>query len=253
MLFVHGFGEHSGRYEGIARWFAERGRSVHAYDQMGHGLSSGARGHVTRFDDYLDDLEFMLNRISAGDSHPLPILIGHSLGGLIAATLACERSPEISRLVLSGPALDLGADVSRGKIVMARLLRRIAPRLAMDAGLDHDALSRDPDVIRAYREDPQVHGRMSASLAMGMMEHQKTTSVSSCRIEVPVLLLHGEADALCPVASSRAFFEKLAPNVASRSKIRTYPELRHEIFNEPEREEVFQDLLNWLKATEAGQ
>ena len=100
MLFVHGFGEHSGRYEGIARWFAERGRSVHAYDQMGHGLSSGARGHVTRFDDYLDDLEFMLNRISAGDSHPLPILIGHSLGGLIAATLIGSLAQAFVRMAL---------------------------------------------------------------------------------------------------------------------------------------------------------
>lgn len=250
MLFVHGFGEHSGRYEVIARWFAERGRSVHAYDQMGHGLSSGARGHVTRFDDYLDDLEFMLQRVSSESKNPLPILIGHSLGGLIAATLACERSPAISRLVLSGPALDLGDDISRLKIGLARLLRRLMPGFSMDAGLDENALSRDPEVVRCYREDPQVHGRMSASLAVGMMERQETTSASNNQIKVPVLLLHGEADGLCPVESTRAFYEGLAPEVASQSEIKTYPGLKHEIFNEPEREQVFQDLLSWLTETE---
>ena len=244
LLFVHGFGEHSGRYQAMASWFAEKGRSVHAYDQMGHGLSSGARGHVTQFDDYLDDVEFMLQRVASSVDDPLPILIGHSLGGLVVAALACERRPAISRLVLSGPALDLGADVSRVRLAAARLLRRLLPRFSMDAGLDHDALSRDPEVVRIYREDPQVHGRMSASLAVGMMERQKTTSVSSDQIQVPVQLLHGEADALCPVESSRAFFKGLAPGIAARSEMRTYPGLRHEIFNEPECEEVFQDLLN---------
>lgn len=253
ILIVHGFGEHSGRYEAMARWLAERGRRVHAYDQMGHGLSSGARGHVTQFEDYLDDLEFMLGRVSALPNDPLPVLVGHSLGGLIAATLACERAPAISRLVLSGPALALGGDVSRGRVAAARLLRRFVPRFSMEAGLDPDALSRDPEVVRGYREDPWVHGRMSASLAVGMMERQATTSTSAGEVLVPTLLMHGESDALCPVDRSRIFFEGLSEGVASRSEIRTYPGLRHEIFNEPEREEIFQHLFRWLKETETSQ
>ena len=250
ILIVHGFGEHSGRYEVIARWLAQRGRRVYAYDQMGHGLSSGARGHVTRFEDYLDDLEFMVRRVSRSPNEPFPILVGHSLGGLISATLACERAPSISRLVLSGPALALGGDVSRIRIAAARLLRRVMPRFSMEAGLDPDALSRDPEVVRCYREDPWVHGRMSAALAVGMMERQETTSNSAGGILVPTLLMHGEADALCPVTGSRLFFEGLSAGVASRSEIRTYPGLRHEIFNEPEQEEIFQHLFSWLKETE---
>ena len=253
ILFVHGFGEHSGRYETIARWLAERGRCVYAYDQLGHGLASGDRGHVMHFEDYLDDLEFMLGRLPSGSDRPLPVLVGHSLGGLIAATLACERSPAISRLVLSGPALALGDDISRTKIVMARLLRRFLPRFALEAGLDPDALSRDPEVVRGYQEDPLVHGRMSAALAMGMMERQQTTSVSAGEVPVPTLIMHGEADALCPVGASRSFFAGLSVEIASRSEIRTYPQLRHEIFNEPEQEQVFQDLFNWLEETEADQ
>ena len=253
ILIVHGFGEHSGRYEVIARWLAERGRCVYAYDQMGHGRSSGARGHVTQFEDYLDDLEFMLRRVSSSPTEPLPILVGHSLGGLIAATLACERAPAISRLVLSGPALALGGDVSRIRVAAARLLCRFIPRFSMEAGLDPDALSRDPEVVRGYREDPWVHGRMSASLAMGMMERQGTTSTSAGEVSVPTLLMHGESDALCSVDRSRVFFEGLSADMASRSEIRVYPGLRHEIFNEPEQEEIFQHLFSWLKETETSE
>lgn len=252
MLFLHGFGEHSGRYESVARWFAERGRRVHAYDQLGHGLSSGQRGHVTRFDDYLDDLEFMLERVASEPNRRLPILVGHSLGGLIAATLACERTPKISQLVLSGPALELGPDISRLRMAAARILRRVVPRFAMEAGLDPNALSRDPEVVRGYRVDPMVHGRMSAALAAGMLERVVTTAASASQVQVPVLLLHGEEDELCPVASSRAFFKCLDPRVAVRSEIKTYPGLRHEIFNEPEREQVYKDLFDWVKEAEAG-
>ena len=83
-----------------------------------------------------------------------------------------------------------------------------------------------------------------------MMERQETTSNSAGGILVPTLLMHGEADALCPVTGSRLFFEGLSAGVASRSEIRTYPGLRHEIFNEPEQEEIFQHLFSWLKETE---
>jgi len=252
MLFLHGFGEHSGRYESVARWFAERGRRVHAYDQLGHGLSSGRRGHVTRFDDYLDDLEFMLEHVASDPNRPLPILVGHSLGGLIAATLACERTPKISQLVLSGPALELGPDISRFRMAAARILRRVVPGFSMEAGLDPNALSRDPEVVRGYQVDPLVHGRMSAALAAGMLERVVTTAASADQVEVPILLLHGEEDVLCPVASSRAFFKGLDPSIAVRSEIKTYPGLRHEIFNEPERDQVYQDLFDWVKKVEAG-
>ena len=252
MLFLHGFGEHSGRYENVARWFAHRGRLVHAYDQLGHGLSAGRRGHVSRFDDYLDDLEAMLERVTSEPGRPLPILVGHSLGGLISATLACERKPEISKLVLSGPALELGPDISRLRMAAARILRRVVPRFTMEAGLDPNALSRDPEVVRDYQADSMVHGRMSAALAAGMLERVVTTAASASQLQVPVLLLHGEEDALCPVSSSRAFFEGLDPSIAARSEIKTYPGLRHEIFNEPEREQVYQDLFSYVEKVEAG-
>ena len=211
LLFVHGFGEHSGRYEKTARWFAHRGREVYAYDHAGHGLSSGKRGHVDRFDDLLDDLEFVLGRIELACPRRRPIVIGHSMGGLVVTALACERERVLGLLVTSGPALVLGEDISRGRMRAARWLRRILPRFALRAGLDVEALSKDPAVIRSYQEDPLVHGQMSASLAAGMLERIELTSRSTHRVRVPMLLLHGADDSLCPVEGSRKILSRFEP------------------------------------------
>lgn len=247
LLLVHGFGEHSGRYEDMARWFADRGRSVYAYDLPGHGLSSGKRGHIARFDDFLDDLEFIIDRMVSECSGRRPILIGHSMGGLVATALACERDCPLGLLVTSGPALALGEDISRGRVRAARWLARFLPRFSLQAGLDLEALSQDPEVVRKYREDPLVHGQMSASLAAGMMDRAELTSSSANRVDVPMLLLHGEEDSLCPVDASRSFFSGLDRDRVRGSELRTYAGLRHEIFNEPGREQVYADLLAWVE------
>lgn len=251
MLLVHGLGEHSGRYEVMASWLAERGRAVHAYDQAGHGLTPGARGDVRSFDDFLDDLEFMIDRVSSESAGARPVLIGHSLGGLVATTLACERDPSIRLLVTSGPALALGPGISRARLAAGRWLGRVWPRFSMPSALPPEALSRDPEVVRAYQEDPLVHSRMSAALAVGMLARIEQTADSADRIKVPMLLLHGEEDGLCPVTGSCAFYAGLAEDVVASSQLRTYAGLRHEIFNEPEREQVYVDLLDWVETMEA--
>ena len=253
LVVVHGFGEHCGRYEELATWFAHRGFAVHAYDQRGHGRTPGARGDIGRFDLLLDDVARMLD--FAADSHPgLPlILLGHSMGGLITTAFVCERQPQIDRFAVSGPALLLAPDFSPMKVRIARALAGVCPRLSMDAGLDAEAISRDPEVVRRYVDDPLVHGTMTAALAGGMVAAQTRTLEAASRVAMPMLLLHGEADALCPVEGSKRFHEGLPHERVAGSAIRTYPGLRHEIFNEPEREQVYEDLLTWLDAPAGGE
>jgi alpha-beta hydrolase superfamily lysophospholipase len=252
VLIVHGYGEHSGRYEDMAAWLAERGCAVHAYDQQGHGQSFGARGYVEHFDDLLDDAECVLDALA--EEHPgLPrVLVGHSMGGLVAASLASAREPGIDLLVTSGAALALSPDLSRLKIALARLFGRLLPRLAMDAGLDVQGLSRDPEVIERYTADPLVHSRMSAALAAGMMEATRRTVAAAGAVRIPVLVLHGGADPLCLPAGSEAFYAGLPRGEVAGSVIRTYPDLKHEIFNEPEREAIYQDVIDWVEARELG-
>lgn len=243
VVLVHGYAEHSGRYEGLGAWLANRRAAVHALDLRGHGRSEGTRCHVDAFADFLDDLDHFLGRVR--EDHPtLPItLVGHSMGGLITLAYLVERQPVLAGAVVSGPALVPGG-VSRLRVAAARLLKGIAPKVALGSGLDLEGLSRDPEVVRRYVEDPLVVRRMTASLGAEMLLAGPRVLARAGDVAVPLLLLHGEDDSLCDVRGSRDFHAGLH---AAGSALHTYPGLRHEIFNEPERETVYADLWAWLQ------
>ena len=242
IILVHGYGEHSGRYEHTASDLARAGYEVHAYDQQGHGRSAGTRCHVRRFDHLLDDLEGFVAAVRA-ERPPLPIVVvGHSMGGLLVAAYASQRNPRVAGVVTSAAALAMPEDLSRARVIAVRGLKWLAPRLSLASKLDPTALSRDPDVVRAYLEDPLVQRKITASLASEMLSAMKRTEAAA--VGVPMLLLHGEDDRICPVAGSRSFFEQLT---VTQRGLRTYPGLRHEIFNEPERAAVLGDLVSWVR------
>ncbi len=209
LVLVHGLAEHSGRYEHVGAWFAARGCAVHAFDLAGHGRSAGTRCHVRRFGDFHDDLEVLLALVRAEHVGLPTVLVGHSMGGLIVASFLVERRPELKAAVLSAAALALAADAPRVRLLVGRLLRFVAPRLAFATGLDPDGLSRDPEVVRAYREDPLVSTRITTSLAAEVVAAIERTAPIAARVAVPLLLLHGEADPICPVEGSRRFFAVL--------------------------------------------
>jgi alpha-beta hydrolase superfamily lysophospholipase len=252
LVVVHGLAEHSGRYEGFGRWFAERGCAVHAYDQQGHGRSPGVRNHIDRFADLLDDLDCFVSRARAEHPRLRCTLVGHSMGGLVATAFALEREPDVCALVTSGAALSPGPSLSRSKRWLARALRVAAPKLALDAGLQPDALSRDPEVVRSYVEDPLVGTKVTTSLAVELMDAIARTRRSDAKLGHPVLLLHGGDDSLCAPAGSLDFHRRLSGAAAGQSDVRIYPGLRHEIFNEPEHVQVFEDLLGWIRECESA-
>ncbi|MCP3984377.1 MAG: alpha/beta hydrolase [bacterium] len=244
VLLVHGYAEHSGRYETMASWMARRGAAVSAYDHRGHGRSGGRRAHLRSFDEYLDDLDSMLLRAKA-EQPTLPChLVGHSMGGLITLTYLVERDPVIHSAVTSGAAIDPNG-VSRFRAATARALRRVWPTLRMGSGLDLDGLSRNPEVVEQYRADPLVFREMTASLGAEVLSTAVRTASRAADVKVPLLMLHGEEDSLCAARGSREFFGGVA---SEGSHLRIYPELRHEIFNEPEQQEVYADLWQWLES-----
>lgn len=241
VLLVHGFAEHSGRYEEVATWLASRGFAVHAFDHQGHGRSSGRRCYVRRFSDLLDDAEQALAHArSAHRDLPL-FVIGHSMGGLITASLAVERKPEVSGFVTSGAALATPAAMPRWRLWLIRALRRIAPTLSLPSGLDPEGLSTDPAVVRAYLEDPLVERRITTSLAAELFATMARTSARASEVASPLLALHGEEDPICPPSGSRAFAA-----ATPRGRYLGFPGMRHEIFNEPGRESVFESMRKWL-------
>jgi alpha-beta hydrolase superfamily lysophospholipase len=249
LVLVHGYAEHSGRYENVGAWLAARGCAVHAYDHQGHGRSDGVRGHLRCFSDLLDDLEIFLSGVR-GEHPGLPaFVVGHSMGGLVVAAFARERRPELAGAVTSGAALRLAEAPSGALLLGLRLLRRVVPRFTMTRPIAPEALSRDPEVGRAYLDDPLVFRRMSVSLAAEIFDAGRRTLPGGADVRLPMLLLHGEADPLCPAAGSQTFYEQLC---TPGSDLRVYPGLRHEIFNEPEQESVFADLLGWLLEREGS-
>jgi alpha-beta hydrolase superfamily lysophospholipase len=242
VVLVHGYAEHSGRYEGLGAWLASRQAAVHALDLRGHGRSGGARCHVDAFADFLEDLDHFLSWVR--EEHPtLPVtLVGHSMGGLITLAYLTDHQPVLAGAAVSGPALVPGG-VSRTRVVAARLLKGVLPKLSMGTGLDLEGLSKDPEVVRRYVEDPLVVRSMTASLGAEMLLAGPRVLARASEVKVPLMLLHGEDDPLCDVQGSRAFHGGLR---AEGSALQTYPGLRHEIFNEPEREKVYEDLWAWM-------
>jgi len=249
ILLAHGAGEHSGRYRAFAEYFGARGIAVVAPDHRGHGESPGVRAHITRFSDYFAPLDVLLEQIR-GDYPHLPVfLLGHSLGGLIAARYLLSRQDSFAGAVLSAPALEVPVPPSRFAIQMNRLISLVWPTLGV-MQLDDTGVSRDPQVVADYRADPLVHGgKFSARLVTELFRAMQDVALGRRGIRLPLLLMHGDADVMTAVDGSR----HLAADVGSSDvTLKIYPGLYHEIFNEPERETVLKDLHAWLQAHGAG-
>lgn len=245
VLLVHGLGEHAGRYEQLAHWLNGQGFLVRGYDQYGHGDSDGPRGalpHAARLvDDAADLVESARRRLAPG----LPlILLGHSLGGLVAAS-AVARGARVDGLVLSSPALATFLNPVQ-KVLMA-IVPKLAPNLVVGNGLDPNYLSHDPAVVAAYRADPRVHDRISGRLAGFIAGEGRSVLRQAGAWAVPTLLLYAGADRLVDPSGSRAFAAAAPPQVVAAH---CFDDLYHEIFNEGQgrAEPVFERLRQWLDA-----
>ncbi len=244
VLVVHGLGEHAGRYAALAHRLNLCGFAVRAYDQYGHGESSGPRGGLTSDTRLLADLADMVDATRAHAPAGLPLVVlGHSMGGLVAARFVSMQLRPVEALVLSSPALDAGLSAAQ-KLLLATL-PRIAPNLRVGNGLDAQYLSHDPVVVATYRVDPRCHDRISARLARFIADEGPATVAQAAQWSVPTLLMWAGSDKLVNPAGSRAF-AAAAPKALVHSHC--FEPLYHELFNEsPElAEPVMRLLLQWL-------
>jgi alpha-beta hydrolase superfamily lysophospholipase len=244
LLLVHGLAEHSGRYEGFAEFFTSAGFAVHALDHPGHGRSAGHRCHIGRFADFTNTLERYLALVKT--THPgTPIfLVGHSMGGLIAASFLIERQSQFAAAVLSGPAIRAPQQPSRFALFVMRIISRLLPRLGV-LQLDSSGVSKDPDVVSKYDNDPLVfRGKVTARLAAELFSEMDKVLAEAATIRLPLLILHGGSDSLTDVAGSKALHEAVS---STDKEIIVYDGLYHEIFNEPERIAVMTDMKDWLE------
>lgn len=243
VLIVHGLGEHSARYERLAQWFNQRGYSVRSYDQRGHGMSPGQRGALRHGDDLLEDLATVYLDFAQG-TQSAPLLLGHSMGGLVAARTVLDRRITPPALVLSSPALRSWEPASM--IRLARILTRVAPRLPLRSGLKFDRLSHDPAVIAEYHADRLRTGQITPRLADFIFRAGASCIVDAKRLDVPTLLLVADSDELVDPSGSRDFSRAAAST--QQLTTRFFSTLYHELFNEsePGRGQVLMQLADWL-------
>jgi alpha-beta hydrolase superfamily lysophospholipase len=243
IVIVHGWGEHSGRYAHVAAWLASQGLAVTGYDQRGHGRSSGRRGDVARFAQYLADIVALRKRVQAEVQGP-QLLLGHSFGGLVVLRYL-ETAPEgLTGAVCTCPFIELATAPPRWKAALARAVVNILPSLRAPTGLNLDYLCTDPAVVEAARRDPFSHQVMTPRAYHEVTGALRALAAEQGRIAVPLLLALAGDDRVVSTPATLAFAAGLGGAVTSR----VYPGLFHEILNERERDRapVLADIGAWI-------
>ncbi len=243
LLIVHGLGEHSGRYMNVVNHFTPLGYAVYGFDHIGHGRSDGRREYLERFTDYTETLRIYHKMIKANQAGKPIFLLGHSMGGLIGSHYLLDHQDEFKGTIISAPAVKVSESISKLTIIIGKLLAVMAPKMGLLA-LDVDAISCDPEVVKNYVNDPLVfHGKTPARLASELLKAMLHISAEAWRIYLPFIVLQGSEDKLVDPGGAQMLYDK------SRSKDKTlkiYDGLYHEVFNEPERDRVLNDVENWL-------
>lgn len=246
VVISHGLAEHGGRYLEVAARLVASDYAVYALDHRGHGRSGGPRANIGRFAYLVSDLGTFAGR--AQREHPgAPVfLLGHSMGGAVALACALRYKGSLKALALSAPALAAGEVVSSFKRLTLRLLSWLAPN-AGALTLPATAISRDPAVVEAYEQDPLVfRGAVPARTIVELLQAMAAFPASAPELRIPVLVQHGTADSLVPLAATRPVYDLLGQPQART--LRYYDGLFHEVYNEPERDRVIADLAAWIEA-----
>jgi len=241
-VIAHGVGEHSGRYDNIIDELSASSVSIYALDHRGHGKSGGKQGHVESFMDYVYDLKIFIDLIKEDINDNRLILLGHSMGGVIACKYALTYSEDIDGLILSSPGFIPAFRVPGWKTKLAGILSRYAPSFTMPTGLDTGGLSRDPAVVDDYENDRMVHGMVSARWYTEMTKTAGECLDRAMELRMPLLVFHGDADRIVDYRGS----EKLFHNASSMKKdLHILKGFYHETMNDTEKKAILQIVSRW--------
>ena len=243
LAFVHGVGEHSGRYGNLVGPLVAAGYAVYGYDQRGHGRSPGPRVHVERWTEYRDDLHTFLGLVGSRELGRPLVLYGHSMGSLVVLDELIEHPGGVDGAIVSGVALQPAGVGKPYQRVLVRVLSRVAPRLSLDLKIAGDDLTRDPAALVAGRADPHLTSRATVRWGAESLAAVARIEAGMAAIEVPLLVLHGGADPLNRPAGAHALVDA-APG--ADTTLHVYPGVRHEPHNDLGHERVAADIIDWL-------
>ena len=248
ICLVHGLGEHSGRYAHVAEAFEKEGYIRFGFDHRGHGRSGGARGHVSSIDDFLKDIDLLLEQAQTRYPDLPVVLYGHSLGGILVLHYGLKRKPAVKGVIATSPGLHTSLEEQPVKIFMAKLLGSLMPNTALPSGLDAAGISREAAVVQKYKQDPLVHDKITLGFGKVMLAVTTWTLEHAGEFSLPLLLLHGKSDAIAYPSSSTEFAAALGQNCTMVLWEGGY----HELHNDLEKTEVFKTMTMWVNARLRG-
>lgn len=243
VAIVHGYAEHSGRYDHVAAMLNALDLDVFALDVRGHGRSGGVRGHAGDYAEYRDDVVALLKDIREQSAADRILMLGHSNGGLITLHYALQPDPDVFAIVVTAPFLGTAMKVPGWKSALGRVMAKIYPALSMPSGLPTDGLSHDKAVVKAYEDDPLVFSTATAGWFVAAVAAQDRVKSEAARITLPCLMMQGTADPLVDASLARPLFDSLG---STDKRYVDYEGMYHEIMNETEKEKVLSEIRDWI-------
>ena len=244
ILLVHGLAEHLGRYEFIGNFLAERGWRVTLVELRGHGESDGRRGHVDMWIRYVEDIQAAMGTVG----RPMAI-VAHSMGGLATLhTMMHSLTPKVNCVALSNPLLGLFMPPHPIKEQAGRLLSKVLPWLPLPNEVLPENLCRDSEIVKKYIDDPLCYSTITARWGREMLQAKEAVHHYAPKYKLPLLMQIGGCDRICAPESAREFMKNYASDQdAKLGDVQEYPFAYHELFNEPEREDILENTSNWLQ------
>jgi acylglycerol lipase len=244
VVIVHGYAEHIGRYPHVAEALVNAGYAVYGLDHRGHGKSEGLQAYFADFEDAVHDLRRYVEQVQAKHPGKKLFLYGHSMGSLIAMAYTLRHQNELAGLAISGCAIN-GDEIVPGLLIgLGQFVKSFAPTLPMIPGLPSSELSTDLSVGEAYDKDPMIYrGLWRVGMGIGLIIAGRKIRDQLGQFTLPLLIMHGEADKITPISGSRLTYERAK---STDKTLFTYPEMRHEVMNEREKEKPLGALVDWL-------
>lgn len=243
LLFVHGMGEHCGRYRPLVDFFVQRGYRVWLYDQRGHGRSEGRRVFVRHFETLLADLNDYLDFSCNGGPTPPLFLAGHSFGGQVALNFLADYPGRFRAAVASSPNLEIALTMPKWQERLGRMVLPIWPGMKLKNLTDPTKLSHDPNVVAAYRGDPLVSDYVTLGIGKALIDNLEGLFAKAARIQTPLLMLHGLEDAYCSPAGTRRFYDELQ---LEERELKLYEGKYHELLMEVGKEGIYAEMAKWF-------
>ncbi|QJD83183.1 alpha/beta hydrolase [Cohnella herbarum] len=245
---VHGMGEHVGRYAHVAEMFGAEGYAVIGFDQRGHGLTEGKRGHIPQYEALLEGVDSLIEAVNRDYPNTPVFLFGHSMGGNVVLNYLLRRQPSIAGAIVTGPWLKLAFKPPSLQTTIGKFIEKIYPKYTNNRPMVAESLTTDPAMIERYVTDKLGHGQITARFFFGVQTAGLWALKHAKELSLPLLLMHGGDDKVTSIHASKQF----AAESPSLITWKEWPEFKHELHNETRREEVFKVMLDWLEGQLVG-